>query len=216
MKKSSVITLTILIAFMTLTGCATNRGIVRLQLPESTVNVGQNGKAVYIESVTDKRIFQKEPKTQDIPSLGFGGSDAATEAIKKRAIARKRNGFGKAMGDILLKEGQTVETVIAATLKQAFSETGYKIIPAEENITNDTIIVKATIQKFWAYMTPGFWAITLSSDISTDIEMISNGNQQETITVHSDGKYQFGSGANWLEIIDLSIKKYISEVKNKI
>lgn len=218
-KISRLIILIFAFAFITVTGCATNRGIVRIQLPESTTKLGQlgqNEKAVYIESVTDKRIFQEKPKTQNTPSLGFGGSNAATEKIKKRAIARKRNTYGKAMGDILLEEDQTVETVIAATLKKAFSEKGYTITPKKENLTSDTIIVKATIKKFWAYMTPGFWTITLSSDISTDIEMISNGNKKETITVHSDGKYQVASGENWMEVIDLSIEKYISEVKNKI
>ncbi|MCK4501912.1 MAG: hypothetical protein KAU22_02690 [Desulfuromonadales bacterium] len=209
-------TIMLLITILGLTGCATNRGIVSLQLPESTTVVAANGEEVYLESVIDKRIFEEKPRTQDIPSLGFGGAEKATAEIKKRSIARKRNGFGQAMGDILLQEGQTVETVIAATLKRAFLETGYKVLTEKEQISANTIIVKVTIQKFWAYMTPGFWAITLSSDISTNMEMRANGNNIKTITVHSDGKYQVATEGNWMEVIDLSIQKYLKEVKNEI
>jgi len=215
-KMKAISRISILLILIFLTGCATNRGVVQIQSPEKTPHLKSNGKEVYIKSVSDKRVFQENPKTQDIPSLGFGGSSSAKEAIKKRAIARKRNSFGQAMGDILLEEGQTVETVIADILKQAFQETGYKVINSKETVSDDTIIVKADIQNFWAYMTPGFWALTLSSDISTDIEMIFNDTQNKKITVHSEGKYQMATEGNWMEVVDLSVQKYLSEVKKEI
>lgn len=200
-----------------LAGCATNRGIVSIDVPhDETAAAQQNGPTVYIQSVEDQRIFQDHPKTQDIPSLGFGGLEKADEAIKKRAIARKRNSFGKALGDILLEEGQTVETVIADSLRQAFTEKGYQVIENREDISDDTIVVNAAIKKFWAYMTPGFWAITLSCDIATDIELISDSNIQKQISVHSDGKYQVGTEDNWMEVINITIKKYIDKVKEEI
>ncbi|MEA2060070.1 MAG: hypothetical protein U9P10_06055 [Thermodesulfobacteriota bacterium] len=65
-------------------------------------------------------------------------------------------------------------------------------------------------------MTPGFWALTLSSDISTNIELIYEGNTKKTVAVHSDGKYQLATEANWMEVVDLSIEKYIKKVKEKI
>ena len=34
--------------------------------------------------------------------LGFEGSAKSTAEIKARAIGRKRNGFGKALGDVLI------------------------------------------------------------------------------------------------------------------
>ena len=215
-KLSKISILFLAVAIMSLTGCATNRGIVRLQLPENSIKAQANGKKIFIESVTDERVFQEQPKTQDIPSLGFGGAASATEDLKKRAIGRKRNSYGKAMGDILLEEGQTVESVIKDTLARSFMETGYKIINNKEEISDETIILTAKIQKFWAYMTPGFWAITLSSDISTDIEMTQHGTDKKSINVHSDGKYQVATEGNWMEIVDLSIQKYITELKKEI
>jgi len=210
---SKITTLFFLITIVTLTGCATNRGIVSLQLPESTTVHEPNGKHIYLESVVDERIFEENPKTQDIPSLGFGGAKNSIKELKLRAIARKRNSFGKALGDILLKPGQTVETVIADALKRSFIETGYQVIDDKENITENTLILKVKIRDFWAYMTPGFWALTLSSDISTDIDITQIGIDTKTITVHSEGKYQIASEKNWMEIVHQSLHKYISEVK---
>ncbi|MEA2060069.1 MAG: hypothetical protein U9P10_06050 [Thermodesulfobacteriota bacterium] len=141
MKKISRFSVFLLfITFLAINGCATNRGVVNLKIPESVNTAEPNDKTIYIESVFDKRIFQNNPKTQDIPSLGFGGSEVATSDIKKRAIARKRNGFGKAMGDILLQKGQTVETVIENSLKQAFIETGYEVLNNKEKISRNTLI----------------------------------------------------------------------------
>ena len=199
-----------------LTGCATNRGIVTIEMPKASI-VNTNGKKIFIESVSDKRIFENNPKTQDIPSLGFGGAAKATEDIKKRAIARKRNGFGKAMGDILLDEGQTVESVIRESLNTSFTELGYQIVDKMDSGSKDTIIVNATIEKFWAYMTPGFWALTLTSEIATNltVETYKNNKKQiEEISVKSENKCQLASERNWMKTIQLSVKKYIEKVKS--
>ena len=214
MKFLSKLTiLIVLLTTATLAGCATNRGIVNLQLPETTITPVFNGKTIYIESVIDKRIFEEHPKTQDIPSLGFGGAENSAKELKLRAIGRKRNGFGKALGDILLEEGQTVETVISDTLKRSLMESGYKLVNNKENITENTIILNVSIQKFWAYMTPGAWAITLSSDISTNIELSQNGINTKNITVHSECKSMVATEGNWMKSIHQSLQKYISEVK---
>jgi hypothetical protein len=199
-------------------GCAINRGIVSLQQPVPATPSQSIGKDVFIRSVTDKREFQEHPSRQDIPSLGFEGSSAASTDIKKRAIARKRNTFGQAMGDILLEEGQTVETVIGEALKRSFAGLGYTVLKNEQEVTTDTLVVDSSIQKFWAYMTPGFWAITLSCDISTSLQIgieKTNTKEAETITVKSEGRYQTGAGGNWMEVLSKAVDKYVEQVKTK-
>ena len=220
MKKFSLTAISLLaLTFFFLTGCATNRGIVSLDVPKVSTQIPSNGKQVYIQSVIDERVFQENPKTQDIPSLGFGGASQATADLKKRAIGRKRNTYGKALGDILLEEGQTVETVITDALKQSYTETGYQVLDNENEIKDNTIIVTATIQKFWAYMTPGFWAITLTSDISSNITIkdpSKNDTATKEVTVQSEGKYQIASESNWMEVVHQSLQKFIAEVKKFI
>jgi hypothetical protein len=67
-------------------------------------------------------------------------------------------------------------------------------------------------------MTPGFWAITLSCDISTSLQIgieKTNTKEAETITVKSEGRYQTGAGGNWMEVLSKAVDKYVEQVKTK-
>lgn len=89
---------------MSLTGCATSRGLIQLPAkpPVATANSQQSSQhTAVIVLVEDDRIFEEAPKTPDIPSLK-GGLAQATQDEKACAVARKRNGYGQALGDILL------------------------------------------------------------------------------------------------------------------
>ena len=66
-------------------------------------------------------------------------------------------------------------------------------------------------------MNPGFWQITLSSEISTELT-IKNQNTPTVKQVNikaSDG-YQVATESNWTEIIQKSLQLYIDELKSKI
>ena len=206
---------TILFIIISLNGCATSRGIVSLTPPVSGNYVPLNGKEIYIGTIIDKRIFVSNPSSPNIPSLD--PDEDQSDKIKLRAIARKRNSFGKGLGDILLKEGQTVESLIRNSLRQAFIEKGYSVIENKEQVTNNTYIVNANINKFWSWMNPGFWAITLSTEISTDIGIKRLREiEKEKISVKSSDTFQTGSGRNWVEVMQRALKAYINEVKSKI
>src|SRR5690349_10713187 len=82
-------------------GCATNRSEVKVSgpAPATTQVAVTKERAVVIRSIKDDRQWTSGSGDPAQPSLGFEGAAAATEATKARAIARKRNGFGQAMGD---------------------------------------------------------------------------------------------------------------------
>lgn len=196
------------------TGCATSRSSLDVQIPKSQ-NTPSNGKQVYINSVSDKRTFQVSPPNPDIPSLD--PSEDQNEQVKLRAIGRKRNGFGKALGDMLLKEGETVQSLTNQSIQQAFTEKGYTVLNSKDQVTKDTYIVDANIQKFWAWMNPGFWQITLSSEISTDLAIKApKGATSQQISVKAADGYQVATEANWTEIIQKSIQLYINDLKSKL
>lgn len=215
MKVSNrILSIFIIGIMLLLSGCATNRSVLNLSLPETGAEAPQNGGKVFIASVLDQRVFQENPKTQDIPSLGFGGAENAADELKKRAVGRKRNSYGKALGDILLDENQSVETVIKNALEKAFISAGYNVIEDKKSIDSNTITVNVSIEKFWAYMTPGFWTITLTSDISTDLTLTSikiNGPNVEKVSVKSEGNYQAATESNWKKIIDQSLSQYVDK-----
>lgn len=205
----------VLMIILFLTGCASSRSVIDIPLPLSEKTSKSNGKEIYINSVTDERLFQIKPAEPNIPSLD--PSEVQGDTIKLRAIARKRNSYGMAFGDILLIEGKTVNTLIDASLRQAFIESGYKVIISKEQITNNTYIVDAKINKLWSWMNPGFLAITLSTDISTSIA-IENSNMvdKKIITVKASDTFQSASESNWREVMQDALKTYITELKLKL
>jgi hypothetical protein len=88
-----------------LAGCATSRSEIRLSspAPAATPQATTTDRAVVIRSVHDERVFEQAPDDPSTPSLGFEGASQASDDLKARAVGRKRNSFGKAMGDILLE-----------------------------------------------------------------------------------------------------------------
>ncbi len=142
------------------TGCATGRGTIDLK---ATYSVNPTtGPDVKLVRVSDRRVFQVDPSQPSIPSLMDGQIN--NSAITSRAIARKRGGFGAALGDIVLPEGRTVVQVVSEVLSRGLRESGYRVLEAGEPKYDDAVPLEVDIHQFWAWFTPGFWAITLEFD----------------------------------------------------
>ena len=65
-------------------------------------------------------------------------------------------------------------------------------------------------------MNPGFWAITLSTEIATDItvkDRDSWGNQ--TISVKASDTFQTAAEDNWLSVMKIALKDYLSAAQVK-
>lgn len=107
-----------------LSGCAITRGTLDVRAQQ--VANPARGPAVRFVRVTDRREFELRPPKPSIPSLKDG--EIANRAVTSRAIARKRNSYGKAMGDILLPEGRTVEQLTEESLSVAFRKGGYRVL----------------------------------------------------------------------------------------
>jgi len=215
-SKFNLSIVAVFISVVFLNGCATSRSVIDIPVPVSSVETSKyNGKEIYINSVTDKRIFEIKPPEPSTPSLD--PSEEQGDGIKLRAIARKRNTYGMGLGDILLPEGKTVDLLIDAALRQAFIENGYKVINSKELITNNTYVVDAQINKFWSWMNPGFWALTLSTEISTEIAIKNNSElDKKTIAVKASDTFQTGTESNWVEVMQNALKAYITELKLKL
>jgi len=196
-------------------GCATNRGVVRLDLPQAASQAA-TGPAVFIRTVVDNRQFEDHPASADIPSVGFGGSEKNSPDLMKRAVARKRNGWGKAMGDIVLPEDQNVETVIRDALDQVMSELGYTVVGNQSEVGPEGTVVDVSIDYFWSYVTMGFSALTLHSGITTEIKRSSpegGDRHSDTVQVKAEDTCQIASGRNWKNIMQMALDKYREEAK---
>jgi hypothetical protein len=86
--------------------------------------------------------------------------------ITARAIARKRGGFGKALGDILLPEGRTVTQVVEEALRWSLQEAGYRVVGKEDPEASTAIPLEADIEQFWAWFRPGFAEVAVEFESS--------------------------------------------------
>ena len=196
-------------------GCATSRSVLDIPSPATSTVPPLAKKEVLVAAVQDRRIFATNPPSPDIPSLD--PDEEQNAAIKARAVGRKRNSFGKALGDILLKEGQTVETLTAASIRQAFAEKGYKVIERKEQATENTLFVEAAVDKFWSWLNPGFASITLSTEITTSLSVKSAGKSTATtVSVKASDNYQTGMEGNWVEVINKALRAYVDELKTRL
>lgn len=199
-----------------LAGCATSRSQIKLQSPvvAPSASAAGNGRVVVIKSVTDERVFEQAPSDPSTPSLGFGGSDSATAQVKSQAIGRKRNGFGKALGDVLLQQGQTVQDVVRENLTAALEQSGYKVeSQADANV--NPVVLDVRIKKFWSWFQPGFWAITLHSDIATELQVEGGGASFE-VQAHAEDKRQAATEHAWMEITQQGLEKFRAEASKSV
>lgn len=206
-KKTSTTILFLGFMLLFLAGCAGSRGVldVRVTLPENSKAV----KAIKIVRVTDDRVFELRPKIASIPSLK--GGEINNKALTLRAIARKRNMYGMALGDILLPEGRTVEDLVKEALIRAFRESEYRVIDKSDMAYSNAIPIEVDINQFWSWFTPGMWSVKLEFEsrikITGDVPGFANGNEvRGYVLLHSGG----AGTRQWMNTLNKGITNLIA------
>lgn len=209
MKRSSML-LAMGLLITTLSGCATSRGLIQVPAPNTSASSQEvpSSKKAIIALVEDNRTFQDKPTTPDIPSLKDGLAKATAEE-KAKAVARKRNGYGKALGDILL-EKETVSELLQKRTAHALKQSGYEVIADNQlNRANADLILTIKINKFWSWFQPGFASIKIHSEIDTNVV---NAKDLNTAPLHIYSKVtksaQIANGTKWVENIDGVLDDY--------
>jgi hypothetical protein len=196
-------------------GCATSRSEIRLTSPIAIAPTasGASARTVVIRSIADERVFEESPNDPSTPSLGFGGAAKASTEIKDRAIGRKRNTYGKALGDVLLENGQTVESVIRENLTAAFQQAGYQVKSDVAESGPSPLVIDVHIKQFWAWIQPGFFAATLNTNITTDLDI---GTSASTlVSIHAEDTSGPATDSAWLEIVQRGLKEYRAQATSK-
>ncbi|MBS0374784.1 MAG: hypothetical protein JSR73_09365 [Proteobacteria bacterium] len=226
MKRTIVLVLAITASTL-LAGCATNRSELKVgqsptavaktgttAAPPAAVTVPSKG-IVWIRSVVDERVFEEKPSDASHPSLGFGGAAAATDEIRARAVGRKRNTFGKALGDILLANGQTVVGVVREALAGAFQAAGYQVAPGDPGSGANALVADVHVKEFWAWMRPGFWALSLNTRITTDVKF-QGADAPLPINTEATDSRQMATESAWLAVIDQALADYKAKATEAI
>ncbi|HEV7801568.1 MAG TPA: flagellar biosynthesis protein [Burkholderiales bacterium] len=203
----------LLLVVALLTGCATSRSVITPGL-----NAGQNpadGVAVRIDSVADARRFEAAPATPDIPSVMEG--EISNASLTARAIGRKRNGYGKAMGDVVLPEGQTVSSLVSAALTRGLREAGYRVIAKGDAGYEQAIPVSARVDQFWAWFNPGFASVKVSSKI--DVAVTGKLKPLESgrpVSAETSESMQMVTENDWLAIINKGLEAWVAKLKTSL
>ncbi|MFW6094478.1 MAG: hypothetical protein ACODAC_10940 [Pseudomonadota bacterium] len=196
----------IFISLVIATGCATTRGIVDLSGPDRAKpanSTATNGTSIYVAKIEDNRVFELEPNRPSIPSLKDG--QITNVEITSRAIARKRNSYGMAMGDVLLPEGRTVSDVVRENLVAVLTDQGYRVV---ESPTPDALPLEVSIRKFWSWFTPGFWAakIEFTAELALSGPLSGLDGEQAVVEGYAHQRHQGTTNGAWLQTMEVGLQ----------
>jgi hypothetical protein len=188
-------------------GCVTGRR--SLSLPVSTHEVPSSTRGqVYIATVTDNRQFENKPSDPSIPSID-GDVTKLSVAEKDRMVGRQRNTWGKAMGDIGLKENDSVTKRVRLLVEEGLHRKGYIV-------TNDPkapFAAAVSVDEFWGWATPGFWALTFEAKIQCTISVTNTSGVQNVIVKgYGINHGQVAKDVNWQEAFDPAFEDFITNI----
>ena len=200
-----------IVALMMLAGCASSRSEVDINVAplSSAQPAASNGKKVLISTV-DERVFQIDPRSPDVPSLK--NNEVADKSITERAIARKRNGFGLAMGDVLLPSGRTLSQLVNESVAAAYKQAGYEVVTTPS--TPDAATVKVHIVEFWSWFTPGFFSVDVTSKSLVRIE--SPGQNALNIVTRQSESMQAVTESDWRKITEAGLQEVSRETYKQL
>lgn len=181
-----------LLAALFLTGCVTGTRNIAINTPDYTNEKTKSG-SIYIGSIEDKRKFEQKPASPSTPSVNGDLSATSSETLST-LIGRQRNGYGKAMGDVALPKGVRVQDRVREILTKGLESRGYKVVD-DKNAPNK---LDVDIEKFWAWFSPGMWAVSFDSNLQCKIEFTqASGTTVLDVVGHGVNKGQVASDANW-------------------
>ena len=196
-----------------LSGCALGRSVIDVDVPQ--VAAASSGQPVKIVEVKDARVFSASPKDPSQPSLSEA-ADISNAAITTRAIGRKRNGYGAALGDFVLPENRSVPELVKAAATQALQEKGYRLVEASSPDYATATPLALHVEQFWAWFTPGFVSITMSFDSSITM----TGGVLASTPAVARGQYSSSGMAafesDWKDVIQRGIGDLTAKIKDRI
>lgn len=202
--------LTMAFALAVLSGCATSRSRLPLDVPAPGSAVVSGGKPIVIDAVRDARTFEADPDDPSTPSLKKGASYRLDADQRKQAIARKRGGFGHAFGDILLQSGN-VESLTRELVTNALASRGYSVLPADA-APADAPHLTVDIRQFWAWFTPGMWSASIEARVETLLNINgAQGNRTLDVKGYGYNAIQVARDANWQLAYERAFKDYLKQ-----
>lgn len=191
------------VVFMASSQCVQARGEITLKLPAGKAPAQELGKKVFIKTVRDSRAFEDKPVTANIPTMAQGLANA-TDDQKSHAVARARDGYGKARHNVFAVPDQSVESIVRKTLTAALINLGYTVVENEADADKGTIAVSATVDRFWGYiaMSGNAWSgssMSMDGEMKVTLDAEGGGITKVSFEVSARASHRFRvmSGGHW-------------------
>jgi len=202
---TSLKTSLLVVLAVSMVGCVTSRSVVDVPVPVLT---GESGQKVVITAF-DERTFESKPRSADNPSLKGGEINDAS--ITERAYARKRNGYGKALGDVVLPSGRTVSQLVGSAVANAYTQAGYQVV---EGQGTDASQVTVHVKEFWTWFSPGFAYVTVNNKANLIIE--ADGHSPMTIATEVNDGMQLVTDSDWANVTSQGLQEVTAAVGKKL
>jgi len=188
-------------------GCVTGRRTLSLPISTHESPAATQGR-VHIATVTDSREFQNRPSDPSVPSID-GDVTKLSAQEKDKMIGRQRNTFGKAMGDIGLAENDSVTKRTRLLIGEGLRRKGYEVTDDPKAPTT----VAVSIDEFWAWGTPGFWALTFEAKLQCTISVSTPAGVQTAIVKgYGINHGQVAKDVNWQEAYDPAFEDFMTNL----
>lgn len=197
-----------IILMASLSACATSRSVIEIK-PEAPASAAAAGApAVRLGKVTDARLFDAAPPEPSTPSLS--SSDINNDALKARAVGRKRNGYGMALGDVMLPEGQTVSGLLGAATESGLTSAGFRVLHKGDPGYDNAAAVDVWISKYWTWVTLGAFEGTFHTDAEVELSSSLPAFKQKTVARgHAE---EGGWKGNWDTVATTALNHMIDDI----
>jgi uncharacterized lipoprotein YajG len=200
-------TLALFLAAVLLGGCATGRTIITLPAAAGTAaSTSVAGPVVVVTSVVDERIFEDVPSDPSTPSLGELPASKTPADVKARAVARKRHGYGGALGDVVLGEPDTVRLVVKRTVETSLREAGYAVVQPGAPASGAASKVEVRVSQFWLWLQPGVMVGTVRSRIVAELRI--EGRAPLHVEAETSQRGQVFSQEGWTTAVSIAITAF--------
>ena len=122
-----------------------------------------------------------------------------------------------ALSDILLPEGRTVEKVVREAVTKALADKGYAVVEAEDPHYATALPLKVDVQKFWSWMTPGFFTISLEFESTLTMQGDAMLDlKQEMVRGYSHANFFAATDDAWQETMQEGLTDLMSKISTKL
>jgi len=166
------------------------------------------GQQIYINAL-DERVFEIKPRSADIPSLK--NDEVNDTSVTERAIGRKRNGFGKGLGDVVLPSGRTVSQLVGNAVATAYQQAGYQIVTTP---TPSATPVNVHIIEYWSWFSPGAFTVAVNNKAHLKIE--APGTVPLEVTTNTRDSMQLATDSDWKKINELGLQAIVTETGKQL